>query len=237
MSGRVTWERSSSPGGHAWDALTESPKARFTLTALGGLLAYLAIAKMLTPEFTDYWGYLTIQTCAVLAVAMISEVIFRDEGGLSWLTHVLAVTGAFADVLGNDANLYLLIDPYDKLTHFVGVAALSAFLYDCGRLLNQRGALSKTAKERFVLAVTVAIVMGFGWEMYEAIGDHVFHTARVGGFWDTSNDMASDILGAIAAAWALFLWETRRAPRPGEEAVAEVTEPAQSVITLTETGS
>jgi hypothetical protein len=197
-------------GAIAWTTLAENGKARFSFVTLGGLLTYLIVAQYVNPGFTDFWGYLTAQVAIFLVLLLAAEIIFADQGGVSWITHILAVACAFADVQGTDGNLYARIDEYDKLTHFFGVAAITAGLYDCMRGMARKGWLSRNATDRLFLSVAVGIAIGIGWEVYELIGDRVLHTARVAGRWDTSNDIVSDSLGAITVAVLLFLMETRQ---------------------------
>jgi hypothetical protein len=136
---------------------------------------------------------------------------------------VIAVVCTYADVLGTDGNLYAGIDEYDKFTHFAGVAAMTAGIYDVLRALSRRGTISLDVNERFIGAMAVGITFGVAWEVYELIGDRVFGTSRVGGTWDTTNDIVSDILGAVAIAGLLWLDETvRRRAEAGAGAIPEI---------------
>jgi uncharacterized membrane protein YjdF len=170
----------------------------------------MIVAQYLTPGFTDYWGYLTAQVFVFLFLVVAAEIVFANEGGVSWLTHILAVSCAFADVLGTDGNLYARIDEYDKLTHFAGVAAITAGLYDCSAALARRGTIDRSATDRLWFAMAAGIAVGVGWEVYETLGDRLFQTVRVGGRWDTANDIVSDTLGAVAVAVLLYRMETSR---------------------------
>lgn len=187
-----------------WVTLGENRRALFSFLSLGGLLAYLLIAQRLTPGFTDFWGYLSGQVAVFLVLLVGGEVVFARQGGLSWLTHGVAVFCAFADVLGTDGNLYAQIGPYDKLTHFAGVAAFTAGIYDCLRCLSRRGDLAWPAMDRLMWSIAVGVAIGVGWEGYEFLGDKVFNSARVNGRWDTANDIVSDTLGALSVG--LLLW-------------------------------
>ncbi len=189
-----------------WVTLGENRRALFSFLSLGGLLAYLLIAQRLTPGFTDFWGYLTGQVAVFLMLLVAGEVIFARQGGLSRFTHGIAVFCAFADVLGTDGNLYAEIGSYDKLTHFAGVAAFTAGIYDCLRCLHRRGGLAWPAMDRLMFSVAVGVAIGVGWEVYEYIGDRVFNSTRVNGRWDTANDIVSDTLGALSVG--LLLWWT-----------------------------
>jgi uncharacterized membrane protein YjdF len=185
--------------------LAENPRAQFTTLSLGGLLAYLLVAQIHNPGFTDFWGYLVGQVAVILIILVGGEAIFSREGGLSWITHGIAVFCCFADVLGTDGDLYARIDEYDKLTHFAGVAALTAAAYDFLRLFYLRLGRETNLAPRIVAAIAIGFGLGIAWEVYEVVGDKVFGTARVGGTWDTANDLVSDALGAVVIA-ALLLW-------------------------------
>jgi hypothetical protein len=62
------------------------------------------------------------------------------------------------------------------------------------------------------LAILVGFLVGVGWEVYEFLGDRVFHTLRQNGWWDTSNDVISDTAGAVLVAAVLWMAETGRVP-------------------------
>jgi hypothetical protein len=193
-------------------SVTTNNRARFTLLALGGLLTYLIAEQNLDPGFTDFWGYLVGQVAVILLLLVVLEMLFEREGGLSWLTHVVAVACCYADVLGTDGNLYAAINEYDKITHFAGVAAVTAAAYDCLRALNMRTRSSQSPTARLWFSVALGVAIGVGWEIYELLGDKVFHTARVYGPWDTLSDIVSDAMGALSVALLLWLAEQQRAP-------------------------
>jgi hypothetical protein len=201
---------------HVATAILDNGRVRFTLLALGGLLTYLIMGQVLRPGFTDFWGYLVGQVAVIMILLVLGEVLFAREGGVSWLTHGVAVACCYADVLGTDGNLYALIDEYDKLTHFAGIAAVTAFVYESLRALNMRRGWSWSANSRLLIAVAIGVAVGIGWEVYELLGDKVFHTARVYGPWDITYDIASDAMGALAVALLLLLGEQRleRGERP-----------------------
>lgn len=197
-------------GGRTWSILGDNRRALFSLLALGGLLTYLVVAQRLTPGFTDYWGYLAAQVAVFLVLLVAGEVLFENEGGLSWLTHIVAAACAYADVLGTDGNLYAMIDEYDKVTHFAGVAAITSGLYDLLRAARVRGWVRWDPADRLMLAIASGVAIGIGWEVYEFVGDILFTTTRVGGRWDTGNDIFSDSLGAVSVALLLWAHETGR---------------------------
>jgi hypothetical protein len=193
-------------------------RVRFTMLSLSGLLVYLITEEIVQPGFTDFWGYLVGQVGFILILLVAGEIVFEREGGLSWLAHGVAVACCYGDVLGTDGNLYATIDEYDKLTHFAGVAALTAGVYDCLRALSARGYFSQSPSARAWCAVIAGVAVGIGWEVYELLGDKVFHTARVYGPWDTTYDILSDAMGAIAVAVLLWVAEAQaeaRAAPPG----------------------
>lgn len=189
-------------------------RLRISGLGLGALIVYLGVAQVLRPGFTDFWGYLFFQQVAVLALMFAGELVFARRGGLSLGTHIVAVVCCYADVLGTDGDLYARIDEYDKLTHFLGTAAITAGTFDILRGLSASGRANRT--DHLTIAITVGIAAGFGWEVYEYLGDKVFHSTRVQSEWDTLNDLVSDSLGAVAIAWLLWLQE-RSTPAPAAE--------------------
>jgi uncharacterized membrane protein YjdF len=132
------------------------------------------------------------------------------------MTHMIVVVCCYADVLGTDGNLYANIDEYDKLTHFAGVAAITAGLYDGLRAMRHRGWLRWAPSERLSAAALAGFAAGVGWELYEFLGDRVFHTTRVQSTWDTGNDIVSDALGAITFGILLWMGELAATRRTGD---------------------
>jgi hypothetical protein len=202
--------------------IATTPRIAFTTIGLGALWSYMLGMQIMNPGFTDFWGYLFAQI-TVFAILLIGlEIVFRREGGLSPATHVIAVAACYADVIGTDGNLYAKIDEYDKLTHFVGVAVVTAAVYDILRCLSVRGSLAWTAGERLTAAVLAGFVAGVGWEVYEFLADKVFNTGRVQSRWDTANDIVSDTLGALAVGFLLWFsevseWRERTFPQAGAD--------------------
>jgi uncharacterized membrane protein YjdF len=206
---RTAMGRAAPATAHAYETLAPNPKAKFSILALTALITYMLVARAIDAGFTDYWGYLVFQMSVTLLVLLSAEVVFAGQGGLSWQTHIIAVACSYADTLGTDGNLYAHIDEYDKLTHFVGVAAVTSGAYDVFRSLNQQRRKSWLVQDRLLAAVAVGVAVGVGWEVWELLGDKVFQTSRIGGTWDTSNDLLSDTAGALIAGLALWRVELR----------------------------
>ena len=200
-------------GRRTTEVLARSRSAQFSAVTLTTLLTYLIIGRIVDPGFTDFWGYLLFQMAFTLFLLLAGDVIFADQGGLSWPTHVIAVGAGYLDVFGTDGNLYARIDEYDKITHFAGVAAVTSGVYDCFRAMNLRRGGTWPAGERYILAVSIGVAVGVSWEIWELIGDRVFHTTRIGGTWDTTNDLVMDTLGAFGAGTLLWWLETQRQGR------------------------
>lgn len=211
---------------HGAAVLWATWRGRFTLFGLTGLLSYLVVGDILYPGFTDYWGYLVLQMAVTLILLAAGEVVFEKQGGLSWVTHVIAVSTGYADVLGTAGDLYSRIDEYDKLTHFFGTAAVTAGVYDCLRGLHRRGYTSWWAVERAMAAPLLGIAAGVGWEVWELIGDKVLNTSRIGGWWDTANDLVSDAAGAVFIVVLLRAAERSHAPPPVEATEPEPASPS-----------
>lgn len=209
-------------------------RVAFSTAGLGALLSYLLVAEWLTPGFTNFWGYLVFQVAVFMVLLIAGEIMFAADGGLSWTTHVLAVVCAYADVLGTDGNLYARIDEYDKLTHFLGIAAVTACFYDVLRALSKRGVLVWAPADRFGASVVAGVTIGIGWEVYEYLGDVVFHTTRVNSRLDTINDIVFDTLGALLVGLMLLRAEQRgRADEPMVAGTPIIEAGAEDESTLT----
>jgi hypothetical protein len=194
--------------------LSDEWRARLSMIGLGVLLTYLLANQVVDPGFTDYWGYLVFQVAIIMLALLAGEVYFAEQGGLSWITHAIAVACCWADVLGTAGHLYARIDEYDKLTHFAGVGAVTAFAYDGLRGLGLKGKIDWTPNERMAAAIIIGIAVGVAWEVYEYLGDKVFNTARVNSSWDTINDLISDTLGAVVIAVSMWYVEITRQREP-----------------------
>ncbi len=184
--------------------LARSPKAWFSLIGLGSLLSYLIVGQIITPGFTDYWGYLLFQMAVTLALLLGGELVYAEQGGFSWQTHVIAVLCGYLDTLGTAGDLYANIDEYDKLTHFIGVAAVTSAAFDVLRAQSKRRGREWSANALLKWALMFGVATGVGWEAWEVIGDKVFNTSRIGGMWDTSNDLVMDTAGALTAGFLLW---------------------------------
>jgi len=205
-------------------AAAASPRGRVSTVALGGLFLYLGAGQLINPGFTDFWGYLFFQVGATLLLLLAAEAFLAREGGLSWLTHGIAVACSWADVLGTDGDLYARIDEYDKLTHAMGTAAVTAAAWEVLRAAARRTGSTRPPRDRFLLAVAIGVAAGIGWEVYEYLGDVVFHTTRSQGRWDTFNDLVSDTAGAFLIA--VLLWWQERRGLAGEFEAGPRTRPA-----------
>src|SRR5215218_7707237 len=107
----------------------------------GGLLLYLLLGGAVRPGFTDYWGYLVGQTALAFLLLVLAEAWLADGGGLSSPAHLLAGAALAADVFGNAARWYARHDEYDKLVHFLSIAAIATVLADLLAGLGRRGAI------------------------------------------------------------------------------------------------
>ena len=190
-------------------AAAANPRGRVSTITLGGLFIYLGAGQLINPGFTDFWGYLFFQVGATLLLLLAAEAFLAREGGLSWLTHGIAIACSWADVLGTDGDLYARIDEYDKLTHAMGTAAVTAAAWEVLRAAARRTGSTRPPRDRFLLSVAIGVAAGIGWEVYEYLGDVVFQTTRSQGRWDTFNDLVSDTAGALVIAALLWRQERR----------------------------
>jgi uncharacterized membrane protein YjdF len=193
------------------EVLVASAKARRSALALFAVLAYLLIGRGSDPGFTHYWWYQLFQTSATLVVVLTLETIFAAQGGIAWQTHVIVVITTYADVIGTAEHLYDAFGPYDKIVHFWSGAAFAAGMYEVLRLLDCRGTLVITPRQRVLVAVWVSFaIAGVAWELYEHLSDTLFHSGRVQSRWDTTHDLVSDACGAVAAVAVLRVRELAR---------------------------
>lgn len=190
-------------------ALDESARARRSVVALVAVLAYLLLGQLLTPGFTAYWGYHVVQAAIVLVVVLSLGVVFHDEGGLAWQTHLIIVTTVVGDTVGTANDYYHSFESYDKLVHFASGAAFAVTVYDVLTALHLRGVLRLSPAYRLLVSIAASFtVAGLAWEIYEALGDVVFSTDRVQSRMDTIHDLMSNICGAVLAGSVLWTRDT-----------------------------
>ena len=106
------------------------------------------------------------------------------------------------DVLGTAGHLYDRFTFYDKIVHFMGTAAVTAVAHDVF-MYHRWGFRWARSYALGMIAMSIGIVIGVIWEVYEAFGDVVFATARSGGVTDTTYDILFDSIGAITATLIL----------------------------------
>ena len=186
-------------------AVRQQPWARFSVLSLAAMLMFLIVGQVVSPGFTDYWGYMIGQLgLSIFLISWFSQ-RFAPEGGLSAVTNISIVAVTFADTLGTAGDFYKNYVFYDKITHFGGGAVVAAFGYDIVTVLNERGALKASAIWRVVMAVTFSMLICSLWELYELVGDTLFDTGRNGGELDTLYDLISDFSGAFVAAVSIVM--------------------------------
>jgi hypothetical protein len=186
--------------------IADVPRLRFTTYSLGFLLTYMIVRQFVDPGFTNYWGYMVAQIAISILVILIVSVKFAPEGGLSAVTHGIVVVTTFADTLGTAGHMYDRYIAYDKITHFLGTAAIASAAGDILLALRRRGTISWGPLPIMATAIAVAMGLALGWEVYEYYGDRLFGTGRHDGAEDTIYDVISDAAGAFVAAGMLFLW-------------------------------
>lgn len=206
--------------------VAEVPRLRFTVYSLGVLLTYLIVRQIVDPGFTHYWGYMVAQIAVSLLVILILSVHFSAQGGFSLLTHVIIVVTTYADTLGTAGHMYDRYISYDKITHFLGSAAVASAVGDVLIAKSRKGSLSWSPRKMMIMAAGIAIGMGALWEVYEYVGDRLLDTGRDGGVTDTTYDLISDSAGAIFAAVLLYWWQftspetvSPRQPAPAVQSV------------------
>jgi hypothetical protein len=99
------------------------------------------------------------------------------------------------DMFGNSLNLFESYQDFDLLPHFYGPGALAV-----------------------VLAGPFGVSVGLAWaltmglhaalEAQEWLGDVMFHTHNVRGWWDTAHDLGAGLAGATLYLWAFKKWQS-----------------------------
>lgn len=192
--------------GAAAREMARVPRLRFTIYALGLLLTYLLVRQAVDPGFTNYWGYMVVQIALTIVVILVFSVHYAEEGGFSLLTLGIVVVTTYADTLGTAGHMYDRFISYDKVTHFLGCAAVASAVGDLLIVKSRRGSISWSPRRMLIVAAVVAIGMGAMWELYEYVGDKLLDTGRHAGAEDTIYDLISDSVGAIVAAAVLYWW-------------------------------
>jgi PAP2 superfamily len=185
--------------------IAEQPRLKFTVYSLAFLLTYMVAREIVDPGFTNYWGYMVVQIAVTIVIVLYLSERFAEQGGLSLLSHAIVVVTTYADTLGTAGHMYDRYITYDKVTHFLGTAAVASVCADCLLAMTRKGSLAWSVPRAFTTAILVAIATGIGWEIYEYFGDKLFNTGRHAGAEDTIYDIISDSVGASVAA-ALLLW-------------------------------
>ncbi len=206
--GKVTF--ASTGFGQAVNAVARemsvAPRVRFTIYSLTLLLTYMIVRQFVDPGFTNYWGYMVAQIALSIVAIMIVSVKFAPEGGLSAVTHGIIVVTTYADTLGTAGHMYDRFVAYDKITHFLGTAAVASAVGDVLLALRRRGTISWGPIVIMLSAIAFAMLFALGWEVYEYYGDRLFGTGRHDGAEDTIYDIISDFAGAFVAASMLYWW-------------------------------
>jgi hypothetical protein len=187
--------------------IAEVPRLRFTVYSLGLLLTYLIVRQFVDPGFTHYWGYMVAQIALSIAVILILSVHYSAQGGFSLLTHGIIVVTTYADTLGTAGHMYDRYISYDKVTHFLGSAAVASAVGDVLIAKARKGSIDWSPRKMMIMAAGIAVGMGVLWEVYEYVGDRLLDTGRDGGMTDTTYDLISDSAGAIFAAALLYWWQ------------------------------
>jgi uncharacterized membrane protein YjdF len=181
-----------------------------SILALGVLWLYLVVRQIVDPGFTHYWGYMVAQITATIVILVVMEIHFTAEGGLSWLTYIVATVATWADTLGTAAGMYSRYSWYDKVIHFGGGVAITAVAADLLFAHRRKRGLAKEIRQTFLIAALISLSLNVGWEIYEYLGDRVFSTGRHAGWIDTTYDLISDSLGILVALVLLSYIEPRR---------------------------
>jgi hypothetical protein len=179
-----------------------SRQSQLLAAALGLLVLYVLLRELMLPGFTVGRAYLIAQAGGVLCLLLAVERRTSSGITLSWTAVALVILAGYADAAGTDLHLYRRYPGLDKLTHVLGVAAVTAVASDWLLPAPPRRAVSPFV--RAGLALAIGMVAGAGWEVYESMADALFGTTRVHGWGDTAGDLLADALGGLAVAVAAW---------------------------------
>ena len=206
------------------DWVVAGVRAHWASLTLAGLLSWLLIGRLVTPDLTEFWGYQVAQVGVTTLVIAAGEGWRRRGAIFTWETRAIVVATTYADTMGTAGHMYDRFPVYDKITHFAGTAAAAAICYEIVDLLWRQGRIGPGWPSPAVAALAFGVICGIGWEIYEYLADEVFHTGRSQGWSDTLNDLISDTAGAIIAIAVLERRSTvnqNRQPQPAVPPTAE----------------
>jgi len=197
--------------------------ARWSVASLSALLALLIIGRITTPQlsvgtwtfqpdFSRYWWYQLFQITLALLLLVTVDSVFAHYGGLSRITHMMIVSAAYADALGNVAHGYRTFDWYDKALHAYTGATFTFAVHDVLRVLTRFYLRTSWLGRRWIPAAGSIALAGIAWELYEYLGDITLHTERVRDWRDTANDLLAASCGALVASVVLHVLAAREQP-------------------------
>lgn len=212
-----------------------SDRARWSATALAAILAFLVYGKLFepnisigswsfTPDFSRYWWYQFFQITLALLLLIGVDSLLQSSGGLSRVTHVMIVTSALADALGNVAHGYRTFDWYDKGLHAYTGATFTFAAYDVLRGIGWPKQSTRFLGGALLPAAVSITFAAIGWEVYEFLGDVLLHTERVRDWRDTAYDVIAATCGALVAS--AFLRFTLAAERTTTTVAPSMLQPA-----------
>lgn len=167
--------------------------------------AVRAVTLVSLPVATIGWGWIAF---AVLLLALLGVVVPRVLGlrpAVDTAVCALALVAGWSSVLGWYTSVFL----WDKVVHFVLLAALTAVLWV---IASDTGVLRTGDRVGRVQAVVVAgvlsLAIGSVWEMFEFLGHTFLDPTIYVGYEDTIGDLAADVGGGVLAG-LLLPWAVR----------------------------
>lgn len=168
--------------------------------ALLGLLCIIPVAILVRPDSIQEQGALIFEgIVAVAVIALFRRELRRRQVELPWPVAVLFALDIWSNTVANFLDFYTRISYWDHIAHALGTAVTTIGILMVLKILQRRGKLQLGGLFIAVVAFSIALALGVVYELTELAGDIWFHTTRITGRLDTSNDLFFNALGALIA--------------------------------------
>lgn len=118
-------------------------------------------------------------------------------------SFIAIITVTSAHFLAMSFYLYWTFWWFDNVTHFLGGLSMGLFWFFVFQKIYRFKAEPKFAGV-VLIVVSIVLVIGIGWEIFEYMFD-IATPSRGETYWqDTSYDLISDVVGALAASLIIY---------------------------------